>query len=55
MDQYFPNTGWIRLDRDVLAALAQYKSARGLTSWEAAVESLLATAASAGAAGEPLP
>jgi hypothetical protein len=46
MDMYFPNAGWIRLDRDVLAALSQYKSARGLTSWEAAVESLLAAAAS---------
>lgn len=56
MDQYFPNAGWVRLDRDVLAALAQYKSARGLTSWDAAVESLLATAAARvpgdGAAGD---
>ncbi len=53
MDVYFPNAGWIRLDRDVLAALSQYKSARGLTSWEAAVESLLAAAAS-GVGGERL-
>ncbi|WP_427007888.1 DUF6084 family protein [Pseudarthrobacter sp. H2] len=53
MDQYFPNAGWIRLDRNVLAALAQYKSARGLTSWEAAVEGLLAGAA-ADVAGDPL-
>jgi hypothetical protein len=52
MDQYFPNAGWIRLDRNVLAALAQYKSARGLTSWEAAVEALLASAADV--AGDPL-
>ena len=42
MDAFFPNQGWIRLDRDVLAALARYKSVRGLTSWEAAVEWLLA-------------
>jgi hypothetical protein len=54
MDQYFPNAGWIRLDRDALAALSQYKSARGLTSWEAAVESLLAAAAT-GVGGERLP
>ncbi|MEN8583231.1 hypothetical protein B1A87_015225 [Arthrobacter sp. KBS0703] len=53
MDQYFPNAGWIRLDRDVLAALSHYKSARGLTSWEAAVEALLAKAA-AGVSGDPL-
>ncbi|MFH5879858.1 DUF6084 family protein [Arthrobacter sp. NA-172] len=50
---YFPNAGWIRLDRDVLAALSQYKSARGLTSWDATVESLLSDTAAV--AGEPLP
>lgn len=44
MDQYFPNTGWLRLDRDVLAALSHYKAARGLTSWDTTVESLLADA-----------
>jgi hypothetical protein len=47
MDRYFPSTGWLRLDRDVLAALLRYKAARGLTSWDAAVESLLANAAAA--------
>ncbi len=45
MDQYFPNTGWLRLDRDVLAALSHYKAARGLTTWDATVESLLANTA----------
>ena len=54
MDTYFPGAGWIRLDRDVLAALAQYKTARGLTSWEATVESLLAAAAE-GVGGKRLP
>ena len=49
MDQYFPNTGWLRLDRDMLTALPQYKAARGLTTWDATVESLLANAA----AGSP--
>ncbi|GAC1458776.1 MAG: DUF6084 family protein [Pseudarthrobacter sp.] len=44
MDQYFPGTGWLRLDRDVLTALLQYKAARGLTSWDATMESLLANA-----------
>lgn len=42
MDQYFPNTGWLRLDRDMLDALAKYRSARGLTSWEETIEGLLA-------------
>lgn len=53
MDLYFPNTGWIRLDREVLAALSQYKSARCLTSWDATVEALLS--GNAAVAGEPLP
>ncbi|MEO5651799.1 MAG: DUF6084 family protein [Marmoricola sp.] len=38
---YFPHTGWIRLDHDVLASLADYKSRHGLTSWEETVQSLL--------------
>ncbi|MDR7083855.1 hypothetical protein J2X01_003155 [Arthrobacter ginsengisoli] len=54
MDQYFPNAGWIRLDRDALAALSRYRASRGLTSWEATVESLLAAAAT-GVGGERLP
>jgi hypothetical protein len=53
MDQYFPNTGWLRLDRDVLTALLQYKAARGLTSWDATMESLLANAAAVSPAMGP--
>ncbi|CAH0150221.1 MULTISPECIES: DUF6084 family protein [unclassified Arthrobacter] len=49
IDAFFPNQGWIRLDRDVLAALARYKAVHGLTSWEAAIEGLLA------GAGDPVP
>ena len=48
MDAYFPNAGWLRLDRDVLTALAHYKSALGLTSWEETMQNLLAKA------GEPV-
>lgn len=54
MDQYYPNTGWIRLDHDVLAALSHYKSERGLVSWEDAVGQLLAQAAEP-VGGDPLP
>jgi hypothetical protein len=43
----FPGTGWLRLDRDVLHALARYQAEHGLTSWDATVEFLLAAAASA--------
>ncbi len=38
---YFPNTGWIRLDHDVLDALAAYKARHGLTTWEETVQTLL--------------
>jgi len=42
IDHYFPNSGWLRLDRDTIESLAHYKSVRGLTTWDATVESLLA-------------
>jgi len=41
MDLYFPGGGWIRLDRDTIDALARYRSARGLTSWEQTLAALL--------------
>jgi hypothetical protein len=41
MDLYFPGSGWIRVDRDTLDALVQFKAARGLTSWEEAFSALL--------------
>jgi hypothetical protein len=46
VDHYFPNSGWLRLDRDTLEKLAYYKSVRGITTYDAAVESLLAGAGS---------
>jgi hypothetical protein len=47
IDHYFPNTGWLRLSRDILESLAHYKSVRGLTTYEAALEALLAKAEAA--------
>ena len=41
IDSYFPNTGWIRLDHDVLDSLADFKSRHGLTTWEETVATLL--------------
>lgn len=41
MDLYFPGGGWIRLDREAIDALARFRSARGLTSWEQTVAELL--------------
>jgi hypothetical protein len=39
--QHYPNTGWVRLPHDAVAALAAYKSTRGLLSIEDAVITLL--------------
>jgi len=33
MDHYFPNSGWLRLERDTLEALTRYKSRRSLPTW----------------------
>jgi hypothetical protein len=41
MDHYFPGSGWIRLDRDLIAVLARFKSERGLMSWDEAIGALL--------------
>jgi hypothetical protein len=43
MDQYFPNSAWIRLHRDAFDQLYDYKVRKGLPTWEAAVETLLRT------------
>ena len=48
MDHYFPNSGWLRLDRDTLEALTRYKSRRSLPSWEAAFAMLLKEAGEEG-------
>lgn len=41
MNHYFPGGGWIRLDRQTIDALVQFRSTRGLTSWEQTVQELL--------------
>jgi hypothetical protein len=47
MRLYFPNTGWIRLDHDLLDRLADYRGRHGLISWEEVLERLLAHEAGA--------
>jgi hypothetical protein len=42
IQQHYPNTGWLRLDRETIDALVAYRSARGLLSFDDAVTSLLA-------------
>jgi hypothetical protein len=41
IDQYYPGTGWIRLDREVIETLARYKAERGLITWDETVRGLL--------------
>jgi len=41
MAHYFPNSAWLRLDRDTFDRLYDYKVRHLLPTWEAAVEGLL--------------
>jgi hypothetical protein len=41
MEHYYPNSAWLCLRKDVFDRLYQYKSCRGLPTWEQALESLL--------------
>ena len=43
MNHYFPNSAWIKLQKDAFDQLYDYKVRMGLPTWEAAVESLLRT------------
>jgi uncharacterized protein DUF6084 len=48
MDQYFPNSGWIRVGRDTLDTLQRFRSHRGLPTWDQAFEQLLKEAGQEG-------
>jgi Family of unknown function (DUF6084) len=41
LESYFPHSGWIRLDHDVLESLGDYRARHGLVSWEETVTRLL--------------
>ncbi len=41
MDEYYPNTAWLCLNREVFDRLHQYKIDRGLPTWEQTLESML--------------
>ncbi len=53
MDQYFPNSGWLRLRRDTLDELVRFKARRGLPSWDDVMGALLAEAKDAPGTKEP--
>ncbi len=42
MSIFYPNGAWLRLRKDVFERLLQYKAERGIPTWEAAIEGLLA-------------
>src|SRR5262249_41763008 len=44
MDQYYPNSAWLCLRKDVFDWLSEYRSRCGLPTWEQALEALLASA-----------
>jgi hypothetical protein len=50
IDRFFPGCGWVRLGAETLDALAAYKTARALPTFEMAVDALLAEALAAEAA-----
>ena len=47
MDAFFPNSAWIRIDRDTFDELYAFKCAGGFPTWEAALARLCAEAKSA--------
>jgi hypothetical protein len=42
IDQYYPNSAWLCLQRGVFDQLYRYKRRQGMATWEQALESLLA-------------
>jgi hypothetical protein len=41
MDHYFPNSAWLRLDREAFERLVAFRARRALTSWEAVIDALM--------------
>lgn len=41
MDAYFPNAGWLRLQRETIDRLMSFKARRALVSWDQALDILL--------------
>jgi len=50
MDEYYPNSAWLALHRDVFDRLCEYRMRNGIPTWEQALEQLLRVAEE-----EPLP
>jgi len=41
MEQHYPNSGWLTLEREVFERLCAYKRRQGLATWEQAITQLL--------------
>ena len=41
MDHYYPDSGWLRLQRETLDALRRFKARQALPTWDSTLESLL--------------
>ncbi|MDQ6869005.1 MAG: DUF6084 family protein [Pseudomonadota bacterium] len=41
MDFYYPNTAWLRIDRDVFEEIYRYKRENGFTGWDETLRALL--------------
>lgn len=52
MDAHFPGSGWLRLRRDTIDALADFRAARALPTWDDAVVAVLDQARERTAVGE---
>ena len=55
IDAHFPDSAWIKMSRQTLDELQQYKTRKALPTWDATVLSLLADAAAPAANGERQP
>jgi hypothetical protein len=52
MDIHFPGSGWLRLRRDTIDALADFRAARALPTWDDAIVAVLDVARESTAVGE---
>jgi hypothetical protein len=48
MNLYYPNSGWLRLQRETLDALMRFKAQRALPTWDGVMEALLSVSGKAG-------
>jgi len=52
MDIHFPGSGWLRLRRDTIDVLADFRAARALPTWDDAIVAVLDVARESTAVGE---